>query len=392
MWAAIVAGAFGRPADHTLDMSSKQLVPIQPTATFSRVTLQSPWTARMDRAIFDASFSHMRSQFDFDVNAYISFVKALRREVKTVTAPVYIIEAPVYIVEHLLPLFFAVPGWLVRLKGGHYSERNAKILQEEFRVPSWAILEMTASELRNADTSNKLFIACTEPRTPEGVTEIWRLHPNAVTLAHGVDEDPIFLQRARLHPPDVCTCAKSNSSFLWPAPEQWRDLRTTNIFRALLQSRLAPPQGMGSIPNHHDNSLDLQKLMIERLRAELGLAKGQRTVLYISTIGEYEFLERTAKQQVGQQVWQALVTLKCRGAANRTMCNSLREGEGYNVLVSLHPMLRLDMSRGLRVHVPSKEDFGQCVHKQLKGCKQRWSGRKISLVKGLRHYHMLGEL
>ena len=57
----------------------------------------------------------------------------------------------------------------------------------------------------------------------------------------------------------------------------------------------------------------------------------RKTVLYISTVGDYEFMDKKAPQGLAQQVWQALYTLQ----------NDSRRGSrgGYNVLVSLHPLL-----------------------------------------------------
>ena len=42
-------------------------------------------------------------------------------------------------VEHLLPLFYAVPGWLLLLYDGARSANNARMLHEEFGVP-WSVM------------------------------------------------------------------------------------------------------------------------------------------------------------------------------------------------------------------------------------------------------------
>jgi hypothetical protein len=189
------------------------------------------WNETMDDALFESTFSHINKSIDFDVAAYISYAKKLRKVARNLDGgcrrvPVYIIESPVYLVEHLLPLFFAVPGWLVLLRGGVYSPANADILYEQFSIPRWAMVEADAEELLmhkhsgscqaqkgrnhvrehepcNCAPLEPLLIACTEPRTPRGVTELWRSHPTAITLAHGVDEDPTYHGRAKLPKPPI---------------------------------------------------------------------------------------------------------------------------------------------------------------------------------------------
>ena len=123
-------------------------------------------------------------------------------------------------------------------------------------------------------------------------------------------------------------------------------MRATNIGRALLQSRWVPkdraPKGSIEVPTgsiEHsaikDVPVDLQAVMVQGLRSQLGLgsatAKKRKTVLYISTVGEYEFLDPKAERAVGQQVFQALVMLRCRGMNTRSVNGSTRSNRSRSI-------------------------------------------------------------
>jgi hypothetical protein len=158
------------------------------------------WPKKMDRTIFEEvlSASSSANKVGFDIVAYNRFVKKLRTEVRgRGIAPVYILESPTYFVEHLLPMFFAVPGWLVLLRDGEYSDESLRIAHEEFHIPRSAMLEVDLTEFDLFHCNRTLLIACTNNwvrghHMAGEIQEKWDNHPMAVTLAHGVDEDPTY--------------------------------------------------------------------------------------------------------------------------------------------------------------------------------------------------------
>ena len=130
--------------------------------------LRPPWRDGLDAELFNCTFPEQRSgcpprprgrvDGGFDLAEYTRYAALLRRRVRggggggsraagigvvrpavRLLAPVYILESPTYFVEHLLPLFYAVPGWLLLLSDGARSSSNARMLHEEFGVP-WSVM------------------------------------------------------------------------------------------------------------------------------------------------------------------------------------------------------------------------------------------------------------
>ena len=174
-------------------------------------------------------------------------------------SPAYVLEAPRYFVEHLLPLFVALPGWLVLLRGGEHSAAAARLAHDVLGIPSDVFLWVDPGCVELFDGNSTLLLACTEPATPPEMLARWRAHPRAVTLAHGVDAASYAM---------ACL---GNAS----APERWRDLRQTHVLRRLLQ-RVRRRSGQPPVSALWD--------------------AGRRRVLYISTVGDFGFLDRTRRR------------------------------------------------------------------------------------------------
>jgi hypothetical protein len=208
----------------------------------------------------------------------------------------------------------------------------------------------------------------------------------AITLAHGVDEDATYCDAKTLDPEKP--------------PERWRDLRSTHILQSLLrQQRHASccpvpllVRGIDSSSCQCEGVSDEHTRTEERTRLaeSLGMDPARKTVLYISTVGDYEFMDKKAPQGLGQQVWQALYTLQ----------NDSRRGSrgGYNVLVSLHPLLEAD---GLAVRLPLGSSADQ-LHPDKRSSTEEelnelnaaasWQGRRVGLVRALRGAGMLSNM
>ena len=126
-----------------------------------------------------------------------------------------------------------MPGWLLLLdttsctsvvhgcKSPGHSEANARLANTRFGIPKSAMLRVDVGEggFDLFGNRSKLLLSCTEPWLPKGhpqrngLIDRWRAHPQAVTLAHGVDEDAVYVNRVTLDPSQ--------------RPERWRDMRST---------------------------------------------------------------------------------------------------------------------------------------------------------------------
>lgn len=336
------------------------------------------WSAEKDKEILEGVFSERARQSSaFALSEeYHQFTSQLRARVRgrgsdpaEVVAPVYILESPVYFVEHLLPLFLAVPGWLVLFFDGEHSLSNAQLAHERFGIPYSAMLEVDPDEFDLFHCDQTLLLACTEPlRFPSGYGRFraqWNEHPLAVTLAHGIDEDATYTDGKTLNPAQ--------------SPERWRDLRHTHVLQALLQrcdkrchtrrrSRKGTP---GPTPAVHRSDRALA------LRRSLRLHEGRKTVLYVSTVGAFEFLDKDGPDGLRQQVWQALVQLKRR----------------HNVLVSLHPLLGLS-DLYVRMNASALAGGGGAAAAPgaaavAANASSPWRGRKARLHHALRQQGML---
>lgn len=166
----------------------------------------------------------------------------------------------------------------------------------------------------------------------------WRRHPLALTLAHGVDEDATYCNNLTL--------------VRGRAPEPWRDLRATHVLRALKRRAFEREQHSSSRSSSSSPSLAAAAAPASRAppdhgvrgggggggvagrRQRLGLDPARRTVVYVTSVGQLEFLDALAPRSLAQQTWQGLWRLRRR----------------YNVLVSLHPLLG---ARGVFVSRPT---------------------------------------
>jgi hypothetical protein len=464
---------FGLPLDDPIKHVTQTQAPPWVRKLQPGVVEWPVWNATMDRAIAEAIFPTAPPTSDHPgFAAWLKMVRVLRKWVRSKhsISPVYILESPSYFVEHLMPLFMAVPGWLVLIRGGLRSAANARIAHGEFGVPASVFLEVDPTTFnlfqqpstRMGSVPATLLIACTDPwdAVKVGASDFvarWKQHPLAITLAHGVDEDPVYADGRTLDPDRP--------------PEKWRDLRITHILQALLWRRQHPWCCRWESPEAPEANSHATKAANLKLRgpqkaggqqatigapfkgSEGGTLGGdgsgssschcgdgknptlfermhldptKKTILYISTVGEAEFLDADGPsfltatcdvpasfEQVwglGQQVWQALHTLQ-RGL-DYTPSDARA---GYNVVVSLHPLLggsrgvtvRLPSSVGNRTVLSAKEtsdvdgdsdddsSSGGGTDEPIEDCVGHvaggWQGRAVGLVEALTKYGMLAE-
>jgi hypothetical protein len=105
----------------------------------------------------------------------------------------------------------------------------------------------------------------------------------------------------------------------------------------------------------------------------MNINASERTVLYISTVGEFEFLDPKGPRGLAERVWRALLTLK----------NTHR----LNVMVSLHPLLSSDDTAVL---APSEPTEPECVDGGASTCaREAGSLGLLSLQEALRSEGML---
>ena len=243
-----------------------------------------------------------------DGERYSKFSRSLQVVVaETGIQPVYVVESPSYFVEHLMPLFLAVPGWIALVHGGKYSRASAEILIERFGFPLSSMILVNQEALFTED-SKALLLACTGPTSPGSIGDRWASFDRAITLPHGVDEDPTYCNNHRLDASQP--------------PESWRDLKHTHVAHALTRAHFGGTRAA----------------VLEELRSTMHLDPSRQTILYISTVGDFEFLDPKGPPGLAQRVWEALLRLKSE----------------FNVMVSLHPLLTSNTAPVLALPPPGR--------------------------------------
>lgn len=134
----------------------------------SRHSVWPEWPASLEREFALPQFSGGGSVSNTTAYARVTSLlrAAVRGEGQGGLAPIYVLEAPSYFVEHLLPLVFAVPGWLLLLRGGLRSASNARLAHERYGIPRRAMLWVDPLKFDIFhDRRRTLLLGCTEPRT-----------------------------------------------------------------------------------------------------------------------------------------------------------------------------------------------------------------------------------